>query len=209
MDLKDGTIVRIGDELYLLRRYMPPRLKFEGVTEEGLDRIRNTFPFPDAQKGGAEVPCKSERAFVEIKTEQEGVEIKPASEPIPAVKAPPPKKLNGKGRGKGKGIVVNHGAHPIAERIQAYLNLKGVGASALDWPVSEATVYNVLKGRKVSDETITKLARHLDAIERQNGPAHEPIDESKVEVLPNKYDDLNTGNPLPKHEAPPRCAETP
>lgn len=98
-------------------------------------------------------------------------------------------------------------------------------AKGMKFGVSKATLYNILKGQKVSVKSLAALAKALKKMERsrklsgaaQQKPATKPstsvtTTETKgvrVEVLGNNFREATGVNRCPVPVAPPRCGRTP
>lgn len=95
----------------------------------------------------------------------------------------------------------------VGDRIAAYLGQHGLTAQAaadkgVDFGVHVATIYNILKGQRVIDQTLDKVTAALDALETL-------YMESVVLRLPNNLTPIIGLNPIPDLKPPQRCSRVP
>lgn len=103
----------------------------------------------------------------------------------------------------------------VGDRIAAYLGRSGTTAQAaadkgVDFGVHVSTIYNILKGQRVIDQTLDKVTAALDLLEV--GPPHQiPVTHPGIAVqqLPDKFAPITGINPIPDLKPPARCFRVP
>jgi len=100
----------------------------------------------------------------------------------------------------------------VGERLASGLGLLGMTAQAaadkgIDLGVHVATIYTVLKGKRVSNATLDKISAALDKLEGK-GLAKVSAD-TPIERIPNKFAPITGTNRTAPPTAPPRCGSVP
>lgn len=111
----------------------------------------------------------------------------------------------------------------VTERLTRFLGSIGMCSDTavnkgMKFGVSKATLYNITKGKKITNKTLRVLDKNLARMERgqklSGANADKPAanikhqadyDESLVEKLPNKFKPITGNNRCPGPKAPPRC----
>jgi hypothetical protein len=131
------------------------------------------------------------------------------------------------GGAKGKAITANQ--LELGDRLARFLDDIGMSAQGaadkgMDFGVHVATVYNILKGKRVSDMSLEAVAKALTRMERSrklSGAANQQTtgtkavqtaaeyDESLIQKLPTNFPEPAGANRAPAPVAPPRHARAP